>query len=44
MNTFTSLPTAIWQFAFTGVLAPHLRTLVEHPAPRVVSTSKRIFI
>ena len=44
MTTTTSLRTAILQFAFTGVLAPHLRTQFEHPAPRVVSTSKRVFI
>ena len=44
MNTLTTLPTAILQFAFTGVLGPHLRSTLEHPAPRAVSTSPRVFI
>ena len=44
MHILTSLPTAILQFAFTGVLTSHRPASVEYSAPRVVSTSKRVFI
>ena len=44
MNTLTTLPTAILQFAYTGVFGPHLRSTVEHAAPRPVSTSRPVFL
>ncbi len=44
MFTPTSLPTALLQFAYTGVLGPHLRTCMDHQPPRVVSTSERVFV
>lgn len=40
MNTKTSLPTALFSFAFTGVLGPHKRP-VDYAPPRVVSTLAR---
>ena len=44
MNTQTSLPTAILQFAYTGVFGPHLRSAPGHAAPRPVSASPRVFL
>ena len=44
MTIITSLPTAIWQFAFTGVMAPHLRKPLDYAAPRVVSTARKVFV
>lgn len=44
MNTLTTLPTAILQFAYTGVFGPHLRAAQGHAAPRPVSVSPRVFL
>ena len=44
MNTLTTLPTAILQFAYTGVFGPHLRGAPGYAAPRPVSASPRVFL
>ncbi len=45
MNARTSLPTAILHFAFSGLFGPHRTDRIEdYEAPRVVSTSERVFI
>lgn len=44
MNTSTTLPTAILQFAYTGVFGPHLRPAAGLSAPRPVSTAQRVFL
>ena len=44
MNTLTTLPTAILQFAYTGVFGPHLRSATGYAAPRTVSASPRVFL
>ena len=44
MNTLTTLPTAILQFAFTGVFGPHMHKPADYEPARVASTSRRVFI
>ena len=44
MNTSTTLPTAILQFAYTGVFGPHLRSVAGYAAPKPVSASPRVFL
>lgn len=44
MPAINSLPIAILQFAFTGVMAPHRRKPDDYAAPRTVSTAKRVFV
>ena len=42
MKTTTTLPTAIFTFATTGVFGPHKGGAYE--APRMVSTAQRTFM